>query len=56
MGRDSREVYDQMLRQGVIIRAMSSYQLPEYIRVNAGLPAENQRFMQTFKRVLGFAA
>ena len=56
VGRDSREVYDQMLRQGVIIRAMTSYQLPEYIRINAGLPAENQRFMQTFKRVLGFAA
>lgn len=56
VARNSREVYDQMLRQGVIIRAMTSYQLPEYIRVNAGLPAENQRFMQTLKRVLGFAA
>jgi histidinol-phosphate aminotransferase len=56
VARNSREVYDQMLRQGVIIRAMTSYQLPEYIRINAGLPAENQRFMQTFKRVLGFAA
>lgn len=56
VARDSREVYEQMLRQGVIIRAMSSYQLPEYIRVNAGLPAENQRFIQTFKRVMGFAS
>ncbi len=54
--RNSREVYEQMLRQGVIIRAMTSYQLPDYIRVNAGLPEENQRFMQTFKRVMGFAA
>jgi histidinol-phosphate aminotransferase len=56
VARNSREVYEHMLRQGVIIRAMASYQLPEYIRVNAGLPAENQRFMQTFKRVMGFAA
>jgi histidinol-phosphate aminotransferase len=56
VARDSRKIYEQMLRQGVIIRAMSSYQLPEYIRVNAGLPSENQRFMQTFERVMGFAA
>jgi len=54
VGRDSREVYEQMLRQGVIIRAMGSYQLPDYIRVNAGLPAENQRFITTFKRVMGY--
>ncbi|MBM4287211.1 MAG: histidinol-phosphate transaminase [Deltaproteobacteria bacterium] len=53
--RPSGEVYDQMLRQGVIIRAMASYQLPEYIRVNAGLPEENQRFLRTFKKVMGFA-
>ena len=45
VARNSREVYEQMLRQGVIIRAMTSYALPEYIRVNAGLPAENQRFI-----------
>ena len=56
VARNSREIYENMLRQGVIIRAMGSYQLPEYIRVNAGLPAENQRFMQAFKRVMGFAA
>jgi histidinol-phosphate aminotransferase len=54
VARNSREVYEQMLRQGVIIRAMTSYALPEYIRINAGLPAENQRFIATFKRVMGF--
>uniref|UniRef100_UPI00404B8A5B histidinol-phosphate transaminase n=1 Tax=Desulfobacca sp. TaxID=2067990 RepID=UPI00404B8A5B len=56
VGRDSREVYQQMLHQGVIIRAMGSYQLPDYIRVNAGLPAENQRFIATFKWVMGYGA
>lgn len=55
VARNSREVYENMLRRGVIIRAMSSYQLPEYIRVNVGLPAENQRFMQALKREMGFA-
>jgi len=52
--RDSQELYQRMLREGVIIRAMSSYNLPEYIRVNAGLPEENSRFLQAFKKVMGF--
>lgn len=56
LGRDSREIYERLLRQGVIIRAMGSYQLPEYIRVNAGLPAENQRFIASLRQVLGYAA
>jgi len=54
LGRDSRPVYEEMLRQGVIIRAMGSYQMPEYIRVNAGRPEENRRFIQTFKQVMGY--
>jgi histidinol-phosphate aminotransferase len=51
--RPAREVYDAMLRQGVIIRAMEAYGFPEHIRVNVGLPEENQRFIQAFARVMG---
>lgn len=53
--RDSQEIYQRLLREGVIVRAMSSYHLPEYIRVNAGLPEENARFIAAFKKVMGFA-
>jgi histidinol-phosphate aminotransferase len=51
---DSRELYERLLRQGVIIRAMDSYNLPGYIRVNAGLPEENHRFVQALKKALEF--
>lgn len=47
-----RVVYERMLREGVIIRAMDSYGLPEHIRVCVGLPAENRRFIETLRRVL----
>ncbi|MDQ1334022.1 MAG: histidinol-phosphate aminotransferase [Thermodesulfobacteriota bacterium] len=47
-----KKLYESMLRQGVIIRAMDSYGLPEYIRVCVGLPEENRRFIETLKRVL----
>jgi len=56
VGRDSREVFEGMLRQGVIIRAMNGYGLPEYIRVNAGRPEENQQFLQAFRKVMGLSA
>jgi histidinol-phosphate aminotransferase len=49
---DAKTVYEAMLRQGVIVRAMNAYGLPRYIRINVGLPAENERFIQTFRQVL----
>ena len=51
--RPAKEVYQAMLRQGVIIRAMDEYGFPEHIRVNVGLPEENQRFINTLAQVMG---
>jgi len=51
--RPAREVYTAMLREGVIIRAMEEYGFPEHIRVNVGLPEENQRFLRALTKVLG---
>lgn len=53
LGRPGREVYEAMLREGVIIRAMDAYGFPEHIRVNVGLPEENARFLAALKKVLG---
>jgi histidinol-phosphate aminotransferase len=52
MPRPGQEVYQEMLRRGVIIRAMDAYGFPDYIRVNMGLPAENERFLQALQQVL----
>jgi histidinol-phosphate aminotransferase len=46
------EVFKRLLKQGVIVRSMSSYSLPQYIRVNVGLADENARFIEAFKQVL----
>jgi histidinol-phosphate aminotransferase len=50
--RGGKRIYDLMLRQGVIVRAMDSYGLNDYIRINAGLPEENERFIETLRSVL----
>ncbi|MBW2283341.1 MAG: histidinol-phosphate transaminase [Deltaproteobacteria bacterium] len=47
-----KRVYRAMLKEGVIIRAMDGYGLPDYIRINAGLPEENERFIKALKKVL----
>ena len=34
-----------LLRQGVIVRPVANYGLPEWLRITVGLPAENERFL-----------
>ena len=48
----AKRVYDEMLKEGVIIRSMDSYGLPEYVRINVGLPEENSRCIESLQRVL----
>jgi len=47
-----RRIYEFMLREGVIVRSMESYGLNDYIRINVGLPEENERFINTLAKVL----
>jgi len=47
-----KKTYELMLREGVIVRAMESFGLPDYIRINVGLREENERFIRTLKKVL----
>ena len=52
VGKDADEVFESMLRQGVIVRSMRSYGYPEYIRVNVGLAEENVRFIKALEKVI----
>ncbi len=46
------DVYDALLRRGVITRPMDGYGFPEHLRVTIGLPAENERFVAELEAVL----
>ena len=50
--KDADEVYESMLRQGVIVRSMKSYGYPNYIRINVGLHEENVRFLKAIEKSL----
>jgi histidinol-phosphate aminotransferase len=52
LGTKAENVYQKLLREGVIIRSMASYGLDNYVRVTIGLPEENERFIRSLKKVL----
>lgn len=52
LGREAAPVFQGLLREGVIVRPVANYGMPNYLRVTIGLPAENQRFLDALKQVL----
>lgn len=50
--RPASDVFEKMLRQGVIVRSMKAYGFPTYIRINVGLERENRRFLEALENVL----
>jgi histidinol-phosphate aminotransferase len=49
-------VFRDMLKHGVIIRAMSGYKLPDWVRISIGTPAQNRRCLEVLDTVLSAAA
>lgn len=52
LGVAADAVYEGLLREGVIVRPVAGYGLPEHLRVTVGLPTENERFVAALDRVL----
>ena len=46
------EVYGKLLRQGVIVRPIAGYGMPEHLRVTVGTPKENARFLEALESAL----
>jgi histidinol-phosphate aminotransferase len=48
-GPNARARYDALLRQGVIVRPVGNYQLPEHLRVTLGTVEQNDRFLAAWE-------
>jgi histidinol-phosphate aminotransferase len=46
------DVYQSLLRLGVIVRPIASYGMPDYLRVTIGLESENTRFLESLEQAL----
>ena len=49
---DGRAVFQALLRQGIIVRDMDAYALPDWIRVSVGTAEQNGRFLHELRHVL----
>ncbi len=49
---DGKAVFEALLKEGIIVRAMDGYKLPAWVRVSVGTMPENRRFIDTLGRVL----
>jgi histidinol-phosphate aminotransferase len=47
-----RDVFAKMQAQGVIVRPVDNYGLPEWVRISIGLPRENRRCLKALKEAL----
>jgi histidinol-phosphate aminotransferase len=50
---DAQPVYRKLLADGVIVRPVAGYGMPEHLRVTVGLPEHNARFLASLERALG---
>jgi histidinol-phosphate aminotransferase len=50
---NGKEIFEKLLRRGMIVRATGEYKLPEWIRVSVGTMEQNRRFLTDLDAVMG---
>ncbi len=52
IGKKNKEVVSELLKRGIIVREMGSYNLPQYIRLTIGTREENEIFIRELKSTI----
>jgi len=50
--RPGVDVYNELLQEGMIVRPLANYDMPNHLRVTVGLEKENRRFLEVLEKVL----
>lgn len=50
--RNGAQVNDALLREGVVVRPVANYKLPNHLRISVGTAAQNERFLMALDKVL----
>ena len=51
--QDAEEKFNELLKEGVIVRSMGVYNMPNHLRVTIGLPRENSVFLEKLTKLKG---
>ena len=49
---DGHAVFEKLLRQGIIVRPLKEYNLPEWVRISVGTMEENKRLVAALKETM----
>jgi histidinol-phosphate aminotransferase len=53
VGRSASDIYQRLLKEGVIVRPMTPFGMESALRVTVGTPQENRRLLKALRKVLG---
>ncbi|SCZ49217.1 histidinol-phosphate transaminase [Thiohalomonas denitrificans] len=53
VGREAGPVYEALLREGVIVRPIAGYGMPDHLRITIGAAEQNERVLTALNTVLG---
>ncbi|MEO7725242.1 MAG: aminotransferase class I/II-fold pyridoxal phosphate-dependent enzyme, partial [Chthoniobacterales bacterium] len=53
---DGKELFKTLLRKGVIVRALSGYTLPEWVRISVGTMEQNRQCIVALREALSHHA
>jgi histidinol-phosphate aminotransferase len=53
VGRSASDIYQRLLKEGVIVRPMTPFGMESALRITVGTPQENRRLVKALKSVLG---
>ena len=51
--QDAEKKYNELLQEGIIVRSMGVYKMPNHLRVTIGLPEENSVFLEKLTKLKG---
>ena len=52
LGKYTKKIYNALLGQGIILRPLDNYELPNYLRVTIGTEKENKQLINKLKKIL----
>jgi len=52
VGRSAHDIYQRLLREGVIVRPMTSFGMETALRISIGTPEENRRLIKSLRKCL----
>jgi len=52
IGENASDIYQALLKHGVIVRPVENYAMPEYLRISVGLKQENEFFLESLREAM----